>query len=461
MPHWRLTRIRRRVFWLFIAAYAIVMPYLLLFAFGISYANGGAPVPTGSFAVSTSPAGARVSFQGRKSQTTPAVFDSLRPGTYSFSISAGNATTWTGSVQPSAELVSSIADLRMLPLSAPHTIISFEARREPLWIQEDAEAAWIPPGAGTVATARRAGLFEVTDRVSLPALDEHPDAALQWLDLSGQLVAVWRLGDRAYLTVVQNGHGSTLIRHPAAALPIPESTIAIVSLSADDKTVTVIDMAGVGRYTSGGRRTSLVKMSSPLFAYGYLRGRWYLMDRGGEVYQYGNPLSFWEIHHVDVKRYGLTGSWPVMTILAVSSDAVICRLGAEASLHVFTAEAGADFVGFAGGAAQKSGDAAWVWGDTGLFRTQKRQQPEEEARFTDRVLAVDDEFWPHISAVRTETTLFVLPKTVPMEGVRFDPLPLFQSESGTELLDASGGLLLLKRNSVADGSTYEILGWQQ
>jgi hypothetical protein len=349
----------------------------------------------------------------------------------------------------------------MITQAPPHTIMSFVASRPPLLIQEDAEVAWLPRGENSVATARRAGLFEITDRVSLSLLQDVPDVALQWLDLNGQLTVTWREGGRAFATIVQNGHNTPLLRRPPLALPIPDSTIEIVALSADDKTITVIDMSGVGRYASNGRRTSLVKMSSPLFAYGFLRGRWYLVDRSGEVYQYGNPLSLLETQHVDVKRFESAGSWPVMTILAVSSDAVICRLAAESSLHVLAAETGSDFDGFGGGVPQRSGDAAWVWAGTGLFRTQKWQQPAEEAQLEDTIAAVDDEFWPRITSIRTASALYLLPKTVPLESVHFDPLPVYQTESGTRLLDAAGGLLLLQKDNPNDGPTYEILGWQQ
>ena len=65
LPHWRLTRLRRRVFWIFVVAYAVAMPMLLLFAFGIRYSEGKPPVATGSLEVSTIPSGAHVSLQGQ------------------------------------------------------------------------------------------------------------------------------------------------------------------------------------------------------------------------------------------------------------------------------------------------------------------------------------------------------------------------------------------------------------
>ncbi|MGA2973738.1 MAG: PEGA domain-containing protein [Spirochaetia bacterium] len=461
LPHWRLTRLRRRVFWLFVAAYAAFMPVLILFAFGISYSKGKAPVPTSSFTVSTIPSGARVTLQGQRAQMSPALFDSLKAGRYAFSISAEGARTWTGMVESRPELVSTIADLKMISQLPPHKILSFTARGVPLWVEEDAEAAWLPRGESSLATTRLAGTSEVNDRVSLPGLSGVFDPTLQWLQLTGQLLLSWREQDSGYVRLMQNGRNSPLLRNPGPALRVPSSALELVSLSEDEKTLTAIDMAGVGRYNQAGQRTSLVKLSAPLFAYGYARGRWYLLDRDGTLSQYGNPLGFGEIHHVDLRRYEQSGSSPVMRILAVTSEAIVCHLASESTVHVLTAERSIIYEGYEGGSAQKSGEGAWVWSGNGLSSTRRLEQPVEEAQFPDRVSGVSEEFWPRITAVRTASSLYLIPKPLSSGGVHFAPLLLFQDSQQVQLLGCANGMLLLRDDGAIDGPAYDIMGWQQ
>ena len=253
---------------------------------------------------------------------------------------------------------------------------------------------------------------------------------------------------------MQNGRNTPLLRHAGPPLGIPPGALELVSVSEEEAAI-AIDTAGVGRDYQAGRRTSLVKLSAPLFAYGYLRGRWYLLDRDGTLFQYGNPLSFGEVHHVDLKRYEQTDSLPHMHILAVTSDAVVCQFASESTIHVLTAENSIEYDRYEGGSAQRSGEAAWVWSGNALSSIRKMEQPVGEAQFPDGVTGVSEEFWPRITAVRTESALYLVPKPQPSSGTHFDPL--LRSRTASRFTCWQCEWRLPRYDSATDGPAYDIM----
>src|SRR4051812_25026631 len=96
-----LSLLRKILFYVFVAAYAIIGPLMVLYALGYIFRPGEEKgmVPTGLISLATEPSGATV-YVGNKrySKKTPAVVRNLLPGSYPVSIQMKGHRGWSSKV---------------------------------------------------------------------------------------------------------------------------------------------------------------------------------------------------------------------------------------------------------------------------------------------------------------------------------------------------------------------------
>ena len=109
--------LRKIAFILFTAAYLVICPLVLLYAFGYSI-HPGAPsiVKTGLIYISTMPPGATVRVERRRyAATTPAMVRGLLPGAYAVEVDLPGYQPWSGAVPVEAEKSTALDRILLVP----------------------------------------------------------------------------------------------------------------------------------------------------------------------------------------------------------------------------------------------------------------------------------------------------------------------------------------------------------
>ncbi len=109
---------RKLLFYLFVAAYLVVCPLLILYTLGISLRPGGERtiVRTGMIYVSSIPVGAELYLQGRlQPDRTPTAVRNLTPGTYEVRVAAPGYRSWSTRVTLRANQVRWFNRVLLLP----------------------------------------------------------------------------------------------------------------------------------------------------------------------------------------------------------------------------------------------------------------------------------------------------------------------------------------------------------
>lgn len=110
--------LRRILFYVFLAAYLVVTPQVILYALGYLYRPGDERglVRSCLIALDTSPAGARIHVgESRYARRTPAVIRDLLPGAYPIRLSLRDHQTWTGLVAVAAGRAAVLDRIILLP----------------------------------------------------------------------------------------------------------------------------------------------------------------------------------------------------------------------------------------------------------------------------------------------------------------------------------------------------------
>ena len=460
LPHWRLTRLRRKLFWVSVALYAAGLPVLLLFAFGIELnpATRVSLEETASFSVSTAPPGARVVLPGRKALPSPAVFDGLQPDPYAFSVSGDSDRTWTGTFQARAGLVSTITGLTMVSAKAPLEVLTFSSSTSPVLLDAGTSVAWVLPGEDGVDVAHVDHGKVATVRVDLPALTGEADQALDLLDLTGQLLYRWKDKGGSHLAVLRTARGSPPLQQASPTLRVADAAVRVLSVSVEQGSIVALDARGVGRYDRDGARESVVAFKAPLLASGYLHGRWYALDRAGDLYQYGAPLLPSAAGRVDVSAAARPASTETLTIVAAEGERVECYSSARRSLLVFTPTVSTEYPNIDGADATKGGDAAWLWSGNALYESLPAVLPKEHARLGSPVLGVREDFLPRILAVTARDGVYLLPSLDPLaEQVQFLPLQAVVPGPQEVPIACGEGTVLLAKETTAAAKDYRLL----
>lgn len=126
--------LRRIVFYLFLAVYAVAAPATILFAFGFSI-RPGQPTPfvrTGLIVLDTVPPGARVFVGGRRfTWRTPTTIRNLAPGDYAVRLSVPGHLAWENTVRVEAEKAT-VLNRILLPPETPEVRTCDPSRFESL-----------------------------------------------------------------------------------------------------------------------------------------------------------------------------------------------------------------------------------------------------------------------------------------------------------------------------------------
>ncbi len=206
----------------------------------------------------------------------------------------------------------------MISAKSPRQVLSFTSRTQPALLDGGSSIAWVSPGEDGVNVAHVDQDAVSPAQVAVPQLAAQVDPALDFLELTGQLLVRWSDKGGSSLAVVRAARGSPLPREAAPALRVPKATVRVLSVSAEQGSVVSLEERGIGRYGRGQTRESLAAFKAPLLAYGYLHGRWYALDRAGNLYQYGSPLLPASLGHVDVGAAAKAASSETMTVVAAA-----------------------------------------------------------------------------------------------------------------------------------------------
>ncbi|MBI3313166.1 MAG: PEGA domain-containing protein [Candidatus Omnitrophica bacterium] len=126
-----LRLLRKIMFYVFVALYLVVTPYVILYALGYSInPKEKAFVKTGLISVVSVPRGAGIFVQGRKfSHRTPAVINDLLPGRYHVRLQRKGYEPWEREIEILPEKATQIEPALLLPQKPEREIISLKSYR--------------------------------------------------------------------------------------------------------------------------------------------------------------------------------------------------------------------------------------------------------------------------------------------------------------------------------------------
>jgi len=446
LPHARLTRLRRRVFWCAVGAYGVTLPLILAFAFGLHVESASLePVSeTATLEISTVPDGADVSVSGGKPRPSPAVFDGLAAGAVEFTVSAKGAGTWRGVVRTEPGLAFSVAQLRMVSVDGPRQIATLAVGSGPVLFHEGRSVAYVPAGESTVSLVTFATDGVNVERIPFPRSTLGTAATLTLLEMSDQLLISGRASADAYVVDLGGLASVGAGRRTAHAVRLPPSAIAVLSVGMGDATVDAVEMGGIARYSGAGGAKRLLDLGGSLVASGYVHGRWYLMDDRGGLYQQGHLLPPSRIADLGLGGCGDCLSSGRMHVLLAADDLAACLAPERRRLLVFAPKRDVrTYEGIDGGSAAEEHARLWLWRGGELLVSFEGEKPYVVARLEGSIVRVQEEFAPRHAAVETDAGVYLLPSPAVWDGrVTLEPLLLVANAAGVHTVACRDGVLI-------------------
>ncbi|RMD50419.1 PEGA domain-containing protein, partial [Candidatus Parcubacteria bacterium] len=118
--------LRRIIFWLFVIAFFIISPLIILYTSGYRYnPHSGRLVKTGVLTIDSDPRGATIKLNNElQEKKTPTTIKQLLPGTYELTVEKENYKAWRGKIQIYGGQTTNISNIFLFLDSEPDVLFT-------------------------------------------------------------------------------------------------------------------------------------------------------------------------------------------------------------------------------------------------------------------------------------------------------------------------------------------------